>query len=298
VGHGRTAVTVVIRTKNEEACLGDTLREIGRQAWDGPCEIVVVDSGSTDGTLGIAESHGAQIIRLEEKDFTYGRALNVGAKEATGDVIVNLSAHAVPLNEQWLECLVGELARGRVAASYGRQAASGAVNPFEAYKNERFFGPERLEFNRRGMGSRRGVHFSNSNSAVRKDVWKQFRFNEEVRWAEDLMWQEEVLNAGFSIVYTPEAVVAHTHPVDLRRAYRASRDCAFTEALVKGETKAQRLLLLDLLAMWVFAMGTIPKNLWYVLRHGYFEHAGVTPAYVMAAWLGWFLGKVDYRKGI
>ena len=49
--------------------------------------------------------------------------------------------------------------------------------------------------------------------------------------------------------------------------------------------------------MWVFAMGTIPNNLWYVLRNGYFRHAGIVPAYVMATWLGWFLGRVDYRKG-
>lgn len=287
----------MIRTKNEEACLGDTLREIGRQAWDGPCETVVIDSGSTDGTLSIAESHGAQIIRLEQRDFTYGRALNVGAKKARGDIIVNLSAHAVPLDKQWLECLVRELARADVAASYGRQVACGEVNPFEAYKNERFFGPERLEFNTKAGDSRRVAHFSNSNSAVRKDVWERFRFNEEVGWAEDLMWQDEVLNAGFSIVYTPKAVVAHTHPVDLRRAYRASRDCALTEALMKSETTARRLLFLDLFVMFVCAMGTISKNLWYVLRHGYFRHAGIVPVYVMATWLGWFLGKVDYRKG-
>ena len=297
MGHRGVAVSIVIRTKNEEAFLGDTLREIGRQEWQGPCEIMVIDSGSTDGTLSIADSHGAQIIRLDERDFTYGRALNVGAKKARGDIIVNLSAHALPLDKHWLECLVRELAGADVAASYGRQVASGEVNPFEAYKNERFFGPERLEFNTKGGGSKKGVNFSNANAAVRKDVWERFRFNEEVGWAEDLMWQQEVLNAGFSIVYTPKAVVAHTHPVDLTRAYRASRDCAFTEALMKGETTARRLLLVDLLMMWVFAMGTIPNNLWYVLRNGYFRHAGIVPAYVMATWLGWFLGRVDYRKG-
>jgi rhamnosyltransferase len=290
-------VSIVIRTKNEEACLGNTLREIGRQEWEGTYEIMVIDSGSTDRTLSIAESHGAQIIRLKQREFTYGRALNVGAKKARGDVIVNLSAHALPLGNRWLECLVKELAGADVAAGYGRQVASGEVNPFEAYKNELFFGPERLEFNTKGGNCRRDAHFSNSNSAVRKEIWERFRFNEEVGWAEDLMWQEEVLTAGFSIVYTPKALVAHTHPVDLKRAYRASRDCAFTEAVVQGETKARRLLLVDLSAMWVCAMSAIPKNLWYVLRHGYFRHTGIVPAYVMATWLGWFLGKVDYREG-
>lgn len=289
--------SVVMRTKNEADSLGTVLEEIRAQDFPDGFEVIIVDSGSTDGTIRIAEEYGARVTRMEERDFTYGKALNVGARKARGDIIVNLSAHAVPLGRQWLQCLVKEVSKAGVAGSYGKQVASGAVNPFEAYKNEVFFGLERLEFNKAGGDPRKVAHFSNSNSAVRKEIWERFMFNEEVGWAEDLMWQEEVLNAGFSIVYAPEAVVAHTHPVDVRRAYRASRECAFTEALVKSETTDRRLLLVDLLAMWVFATGTIPKNLWYVLRHGYFRHAGIVPAYVMATWLGWFFGKVDYRKG-
>jgi glycosyltransferase involved in cell wall biosynthesis len=289
-------ISIIIRSKNEEKFIEFTLNSIRKQNLSHTFEIIVVDSGSQDRTLEIVRRYGARLIEIPEREFTYGRSLNLGAEEAKGDFIVNLSAHATPKSRQWLEKLIAPFDNKNVAGTYGRQISDGDVNPFEAYKNERFFGPERLEFNTKGGDSKRGTHFSNSNSAVRKEIWERFMFNEEVGWAEDLMWQEEVLNAGFSIVYTPKAVVAHTHPVDLRRAYRASRDCAFTEALVKGETKARRLLLVDLLVMWVFAMGVIPKNLWYVLRHGYFRHAGIVPAYVMATWLGWFLGKVDYRK--
>jgi glycosyltransferase involved in cell wall biosynthesis len=57
-------VSVFILSRNEEQKIGPALESV---AW--AAEIVVVDSFSTDGTVGIAERHGARVVQVEFKRF-------------------------------------------------------------------------------------------------------------------------------------------------------------------------------------------------------------------------------------
>lgn len=49
-------------------------------------EVVVSDNGSTDGSIEIAESHGARVVRAEVKG--YGSALRTGIEEAHGEFVI------------------------------------------------------------------------------------------------------------------------------------------------------------------------------------------------------------------
>jgi glycosyltransferase involved in cell wall biosynthesis len=80
--------------------------------------VVVVDSGSTDGTLTIVRGFGSA-HRDSAGAFTYGYALNVGAVECEADMVVSLSAHSTPVGPDWLRCLLEPFANQRVAAVYG-----------------------------------------------------------------------------------------------------------------------------------------------------------------------------------
>ena len=72
-------VSIVIRTLNEATWLPALFDAIERQNLRGlTCEIVLVDSGSTDGTLELAERNGCRIVTIEKSQFTFGRSLNVG----------------------------------------------------------------------------------------------------------------------------------------------------------------------------------------------------------------------------
>lgn len=290
-------VSIVIRTKNEAAFLGQTLREIKRQAFKGEYEVVVVDSGSTDDTVSIAKKSGARVLTIAQGEFSYGRTLNLGARETVGDIIVSLSAHAVPWDDRWLSNLISGFLSSDVAGVYGKQISSSKLNPFEALKNETFFGEEELIFSLRHDKKRNCPHFSNANSAMRRDILERFEFNEEVGWAEDIMWQEEVLAAGFSIVYRPEAAVYHSHPVDLFRAYRSSKDCAHTLALMQRKKKGLPLVLYDTAIMLGCVPISVVENLFYLWRCGHFGHVKTAPLYILSAWLGWLSGRIGYRLG-
>jgi glycosyltransferase involved in cell wall biosynthesis len=289
-------VTILIRSKNEEGTIGETLSRIQKQRFDGKFEILVVDSGSTDATVQIAKDFGSRIYHISQRLFSYGKALNLGTEKAKGDYVVNLSAHAKPKSDNWLQELIGGFETERVAGAYGKQISVGAINPFEALKNEQFFGSERQMFYVDRFETLQDMHFSNSNAAIKKTVWERFKFNEVVGWAEDILWQNQVLKAGHYIVYVPEAAVEHTHAIDLFGAYRSSKDCAMALALMGKEKRNLAMAFLDSGIFMGFLPKAVLENLWYVWRKRYLRHLKITPIYILSAWLGWLVGRLDYRR--
>jgi glycosyltransferase involved in cell wall biosynthesis len=83
-------LSVVIITHNEEANIGRTLKSVQPLVADGKGEIIVVDSGSTDRTVGIAESFGAKVFVEEWKGFAAQK--NSAINKASGDWILSLDA--------------------------------------------------------------------------------------------------------------------------------------------------------------------------------------------------------------
>ena len=114
-------IGVVIRTLDESALIGRCLETLRRQRGGFDLDVVVVDSGSTDLTLEIARSHDARIVELSPDDFDYSRALNVGIEESRGELVVSLSAHAIPVDDDWLTKMTSPFAEPRVAGVTSRQ---------------------------------------------------------------------------------------------------------------------------------------------------------------------------------
>ena len=85
-------VTVVL---NARPTIEDTLRAIANQSHD-DIEHIVIDGGSTDGTLEVLEQHKAAIATLiSEPDDGLYDAMNKGIQRATGEVIGLLNADDV-----------------------------------------------------------------------------------------------------------------------------------------------------------------------------------------------------------
>ncbi len=288
-------VSIIIRTRNEAEFIDATLRRILEQEFGGEYEVVVVDSESQDSTVEILRRYKVKLIQITQKEFTYGRSLNIGADNARGAFIVNLSAHALPRDKKWLASLVAGFEDDHVAGVYGRQLSNGRVNPFEALKSDVFFGEEKITFNMRHRKMLRQMHFSNSNSAIRKEVWQRFRFDEGTFYAEDVLWQTEVIKAGFSIVYAPDAAVYHTHSVSIHNAYKNSNNCAYALALMKRKRQSIALAMLDV----GICLGLLPvpifQNLRFIFENKHFAYLQIAPLYVVSCQLGWLVGRLRYR---
>ncbi|MGA8302019.1 MAG: glycosyltransferase family 2 protein [Terriglobales bacterium] len=83
-------LSVVIITHNEEANIGRTLASVQSLVADGRGEIIVVDSGSTDRTVEIAESYGAKVFVEAWKG--YAAQKNSAIDKAEGGWILSLDA--------------------------------------------------------------------------------------------------------------------------------------------------------------------------------------------------------------
>src|SRR5689334_20152285 len=103
------AVSVVIRCFNEERHIGTLLDRVFRQTICDP-QVIVVDSGSTDGTLEIVNRFPVRLVRVAPADFTFGYSLNQGCRLATGTYLIIASAHVVPCGADWIERLIAPLA--------------------------------------------------------------------------------------------------------------------------------------------------------------------------------------------
>lgn len=288
-------VSVVIRAKDEAQFIGETLKKVAEQNFNGSYEIIVVDSGSRDHTIDIVRESDVRLLEIKEEEFTYGRALNLGASHAKGGIIVNLSAHAVPKDNHWLANLVDGFHDSNVAGVYGRQLSLPGVNPFECLQNDTFFGSEKLVFNKDTGDILSRIHFSNANSAIRKEIWEAFKFNEEVPYAEDMYWQRAVIEAGFSIIYEPEAVVHHTHQVSIKKVYENSKKCAYALALMKQKERSVVGLMCDTIMFLGLIPNVMAQNVTYVLKKQCFQHLKIAPLYVLSALLGWLSGRAEYR---
>ena len=96
--------SVIVRAKNEARGIERTFKSLRRQTV--PVEIVVVDSGSTDGTVEIARRWCDRLVEIPAESFTYGYSLNCGAEVALAPFHFSLSAHCAP--EAWTTSLSGQ----------------------------------------------------------------------------------------------------------------------------------------------------------------------------------------------
>ena len=104
--------TVLIRCFNEEKFIGKLLTGIMKQTIK-RVEIIIVDSGSTDATLSIAAQFPVKILPIKSKDFSFGRALNIGCRAASNEIIVFASAHVYPIYNDWLEKMINPFKKKR-----------------------------------------------------------------------------------------------------------------------------------------------------------------------------------------
>jgi rhamnosyltransferase len=205
------SISIVIRCKNEEQTISETLKKISSQKIDIPYELVIVDSGSTDKTIDIASSFKTRIFSIPSETFSFGYALNYGVERSSGTIIVNLSAHCVPVDDVWLHELVAPIAEGLADATFGRQVPIPGLNPYEEVSLKKHF-PE--------SGTIEGRQpFSNANCAYRKEMWSESKFDEELSSWEDYLWYY-LLKDKHSFRYSPKGAVYHTHPFSVRNITR------------------------------------------------------------------------------
>ena len=212
-------ISIVIRTKNEEQWIGRCLSAISSQNYP-EFEIILVDNESTDATLDIVSKYDCQLVKISDADFTFGRSLNWGVRAAKGEYVAIISGHCIPVNDRWLQYLSAGFSSNEVVGVYGRQVPLPDTRADDKRDLWTTFGIE-------AVVQKTDFFFHNANSMIRKDIWDEFPFDEEIQGVEDREWAREVLGRGYEVAYQPSASVYHFHGIhhgrNLERSARVAR---------------------------------------------------------------------------
>jgi rhamnosyltransferase len=195
--------SIVIRAYNEEKFIRRLLEGI-RQQTIRDVEILLVDSGSSDETVSIAESFGARIVRIPSSEFTFGRSLNLGIQKATRELIVIASAHVYPVYPDWLESLLHPFEDNNVALTYGKQRGPESAKFSEQQIYQHWY-PDVSQMHQAT------AFCNNANAAIRKSLWQQNPYDETLTGLEDLAWGKWAKEQGYDIAYVAEAEIIHVH---------------------------------------------------------------------------------------
>jgi rhamnosyltransferase len=236
-------------TLNGGRALADTLEAIGRQTLDTPegrlpqPEIVAIDSGSSDQSPALLERHGARVARIAPEEFGHGRTRNLGARLAQGEWLIYLSQDATPAGADWLATLTRHLREARVGAAFGRQLPPANVGPIETYFLEQTYPARAFRHEPTPPGtartSIRRIFFSNVNAAIQRRAWEQCPFPDDLIMSEDQAFARAALQAGFSLVYDPQAAVIHGHRYSLGQLFRRNFDSGYSLRGIAGDSFGQ-----------------------------------------------------------
>ena len=207
--------SIIIRAYNEEKYIGRLLEGIQRQTLK-DVDVILVDSGSTDSTVSIAESYGARVVRIPSAEFTFGRSLNYGIKEAKREFIVIASAHVYPVYPDWLETLLHPFQDDNVALSYGKQRGP----EFAKFSEQQIFHQWYPDLSKPNQET---AFCNNANAAIRKSLWEENNYDETLTGLEDLAWAKWAKEQGHSIAYISEAEIIHVHNETPRGVYNRYR---------------------------------------------------------------------------
>jgi glycosyltransferase involved in cell wall biosynthesis len=242
--------TVCIPVFNGGKSLLRLIKHLRSQRTPWLFEIVIVDSGSTDGSMQkLGASAGTplslRIATIPQHEFQHGRTRNLCANMAKGEFVAFLTQDALPTDDFWLYNLVTTLEHfPHAAGAFGRHIAMPTASPFMKHELITHFArltqqPLALsrdtDIDRWNSGDqewRQILHFfSDNNSCLRRSVWQRVPYP-ELDYGEDQVWADNIIRLGYEKVFAPSATVyhSHDHTPDETRARAAIEAFFFADA--------------------------------------------------------------------
>lgn len=216
-------VSILIPTLNAGNEWLKVLESINEQIYEFKNKIIV-DSGSTDQTVVLAQKLGFEVIEIDKREFNHGatRQLLVN-KSIDIDLCIFLTQDAILASSESIRNIVKVFDDPKVGMAYGRQLPHINAKPLEIHARIFNYPPvsEVLSlYDMKQLGFK--VFFSsNSFSAYRKSALDAVGgFPSDSIMGEDAIVAAKMLMAGFKKAYVAEATVYHSHSYSLTEEFK------------------------------------------------------------------------------
>ncbi|OGM26744.1 hypothetical protein A3D00_00525 [Candidatus Woesebacteria bacterium RIFCSPHIGHO2_02_FULL_38_9] len=214
-------ISVIIVTKNQKHVLEKSLPILLKQKLLNDYEIIIVDSGSTDGTKEYVNSLPVRVVSLDSKSFNYANAFNTGANASRGKYLVRLSGDAIPVNEKFLFEIIAPFVDIKVGGVYGKYE----ITERKGYGYPIFWPAKRFPKRLTRYSLRPSLlnlilsekhremvfNFAGGCCSIRREIWEKRPFNGNLIEAEDAEYSWFLHVLGYDVIYNPKARVIHEH---------------------------------------------------------------------------------------
>ena len=206
-----TDISVIIPTLNDEATIEACLDSVTNQTYpDEAYEVIIVDGGSTDGTLRIAELFDCEIVFENQGTISYAR--EYGVSLASSKYIAFTDADCV-VPTDWLEKLVSKLQSCGDVAGVGGPNVTPTDDTAFAKAVGNFFKVFSQVGARYGFTSDSVVEVSHNptcNVIYKKSVLKEVGgFNEQLVTVDDEEMDYRITEQGYRLLFRPDIAVDH-----------------------------------------------------------------------------------------
>lgn len=218
-------ISIIIPAKNGAEFIGQVLSAIFSQKSQYTYEVIVIDSGSTDGTLDIVKDYKVRLYKIKPEDFSHSKTRNYGASLSDAEkYLIFLNQDAIPTDDRWLDNMVKSI-------EYDSELKAACAIELNPDQNEYFnvISVGRAVFcNSKTEGiyiiepyllqkcsdlpkeqQRSLFPFGTVCAIFEKQHFAKFPFNENVAWGEDLHWAVDNSNAGYKSACSSFAKVFH-----------------------------------------------------------------------------------------
>lgn len=234
----KSLVSVCILTKNPGNIFRSVINSVLTQETDYEYEVIIVDSGSSDGTIEFINnlnSSKLKLIEIQPHEFGHGKTRNFAIQQSSGEYIVMITHDANPVDNKWLQNIISPFYDDeKIAAVFGRHYAYEDASIFTKRDLKLHFdnfnnGPKVVylddkERYKKDVGYQQWLHyFSDNNAALRRDVWEVCPYP-DVDFAEDQLWAKKIIELGYKKAYADEAIVYHSHNYNLKQMLQRSYD--------------------------------------------------------------------------
>ncbi|WP_197724191.1 glycosyltransferase [Mycolicibacterium aurum] len=222
-------MAVIIPTLNAGRHLESVIRALKEQESIQPRSVLVVDSGSRDGTIEQFREFGAEVVGLGGRPYNHGGTRRYGTElRPKAKFYVLLTHDAIPATPDAIARILAAFENPDVGMAYGRQLPRPDAKGVERHARLYNYPPnsEVRGYRDRARLGVKATFCSNSFAAYRADALSAVGgFPKDSYFAEDQFIAGKMLLAGKDLAYSADACVIHSHPYSLTDDFRRYFDC-------------------------------------------------------------------------